>query len=1183
MAKDRVNRPGKFHATISAAVCYGVALILLPDPLHASGGWFEEAPPTLPFYLHRLPAKTIEQIESETAPKPPERTFTEYRKELEGLAARATSDAPATLVKAIDELLRRVRKPNWMAENGWAGGPALANLLHDVRDLFSGMSKENAAEVSAYFRWRLDHAADFGVSSHEEPRSRWDKPKAPPGLSAEIEQRLISASPALQPHWLYLRGALLFRTGTDAQSQEWFERVLAEHPRSPRAEAALFMSARCQLSRSRGSEYTQRDPVLMEENIPRAEQLFNSYLETYPKGRFAGDALGWLGALAFDQRQLTRALKFYIQQTELSDHPELRSAALTMCEKILSRIASAPDDAAFNEVARHPREAMALLYLIVNTTEADDFDGGVDEPEVARDWRMKILPRVSKAVAAQKESYRENIWAPRYLAILAHAASGEGRQREALELLALAGSEVESHDDLLFARALVLQRAGRAPEAIENYRAFIAKFPESPLARGTRLRLALALQDNHRAGEAIVELTALSEFLKAQPESSGDRYAEDKLPGDVTDAEPAQIAQLVDTLLNFAPLPELAQPLGQADLAPNIRINLSRSVAQRHLAQEDFENARKFMTPAEWGIHAEGIEKLTREAAGTKQGSGRASKLLALGDAWAAARKKLLVVPLDTEERRAAIFRGESASAGLKRRVNGRALLPSVSFDATLENRDELRHALNWWIKAADAQPGSELAAAALWRALKAIPKIADVSPYSLVRASESNAEKLSKEIFERLRHECPNSREARELAVYWSFPSPQKETNWTYERGYYQGPGHGTDAFNAEIAKAFQFEDDPDYGRAKKWEPIMAEILSLERQAGEMEAAGFSERVRRLQENVRKQYHENNEAFILNFADDLQLFAQQPDVPPGVRARYVQLRMECLRQSAPALWDWPLLRHPQSGEDNVDRDAVLRTQIAAARRDPANAPVADFLEFLDVAVVANHLIDVPVEGVDKDGEPFTYRSRDYKLVEQLTTKFLAVHPRSPKREATLLLRARAVYMLSRPVFYKKWADWPEADRWEGAFPPRFHQREKFEAKRVLGALNDYLQPFGKGRYFSELRSYRAAVATRLRDWDRALDLTLAQLSDAAHPELRDEGLRQLANIFARLSDDGDRSSLLTSIKQREAAKKALGAYLENTRPDHPLAYLKKFVADQIGVVWPKPTDQGQEASSSAF
>jgi hypothetical protein len=154
---------------------------------------------------------------------------------------------------------------------------------------------------------------------------------------------------------------------------------------------------------------------------------------------------------------------------------------------------------------------------------------------------------------------------------------------------------------------------------------------------------------------------------------------------------------------------------------------------------------------------------------------------------------------------------------------------------------------------------------------------------------------------------------------------------------------------------------------------------------------------------------------------------------------------------------------------------------------------------------------------------------------------------------------------LSRPVFYKNWVDWPEANRWDGGFPAVYHQREPFQPDRVLAALNAYLKPYGSGRYFPEMRSYRADVAARMHDWNRALDLTVAQANDAAHPELYEDAARRLADIFAQLANEEHRAALLAAIKSRPDAVKMLAGFLTLDRNDHPLLYLKQYLADQLG------------------
>ena len=233
----------------------------------ASGGWFEEAPPTLPFYLDRLPAKTIQELDAEQDGSSATPVF-DFRKELAALTERAKSEDPAHLVAKVDELLRGLRNPATWQENG----ASLANLLHDVRDLFSASSRPQTNEMIAYLEWRV--AKEF-ADSKKERSSRWDRPDEGQ-LTTEIEEHLRTSSPQLRPHWLYLRGAALFHV-SDVRSQEAFEQLLTEFPDHPRAEAALFMDARCQLS-APGAAITRSASRVWWRRIFHARtRLFQSY------------------------------------------------------------------------------------------------------------------------------------------------------------------------------------------------------------------------------------------------------------------------------------------------------------------------------------------------------------------------------------------------------------------------------------------------------------------------------------------------------------------------------------------------------------------------------------------------------------------------------------------------------------------------------------------------------------------------------------------------------------------------------------------------------------------------------------------------------------------------------------------------------------------------------------------
>src|SRR5438046_9533584 len=144
-----------------------------------------------------------------------------------------------------------------------------------------------------------------------------------------------------------------------------------------------------------------------------------------------------------------------------------------------------------------------------------------------------------------------------------------------------------------------------------------------------------------------------------------------------------------------------------------------------------------------------------------------------IADGWVEARGLLLRAPLNTE-----LHEGATIS-GLLRRENGRTLrLPDV--EDQLDERDELHHASRWWMRAARALPGTALSAKARLKALEALPQIARASAYTEQRAREIKLENVSREIYEKLRAEPPNSPEAQRFRAYWRLPPEQKQSKET-------------------------------------------------------------------------------------------------------------------------------------------------------------------------------------------------------------------------------------------------------------------------------------------------------------------------------------------------------------------------------------------------------------------
>ena len=447
-------------------------------------------------------------------------------------------------------------------------------------------------------------------------------------------------------------------------------------------------------------------------------------------------------------------------------------------------------------------------------------------------------------------------------------------------------------------------------------------------------------------------------------------------------------------------------------------------LVQRWLAEgENFAEAKKYATPAQWsGVNAT-LEKLTAEAVSVPVGAARAAADQQLADAWANARGQVVFAPLETDKTRADVFTAYTGAeyADVRRRENGLALgLPADAINHALSSRDEWQHAFRWWQKAADAAPaGSPARARALWSALRAMPSMALVSPYSFLRAGEADWSKASRQLYDRLRRECPDSREAREFAVYYDLnppPRPSGDNTWAITADGSPDDGNGEKAVGPDPSAAAhddelptaepeyrwnlrdagsypQSGDDEDHlerDHDAKFKEILHDALGLNTPAIIADSAQMAKEVGRLRARLGAMRRGPYDLFLVNFLDDLSDFLQEPAAKliPAVIGRYFQLRTECLCVEDWGTWPGESHLPPVPGvTEGTPLNETVLNHIREAYRAPEMAAFKDYLDFLAMAVVANSSFEVPIPGEFQDAkegdepgkkEPVTYTSRDY-------------------------------------------------------------------------------------------------------------------------------------------------------------------------------------------------------------
>lgn len=1157
-----------------------ISLLALPITVLACGPFFYPAPPTLDRFPERLPVKTMRELFKETHPRPADAaTFDQLAELTRAIAAELASGSRPELMRRIDEALARNRAGEYRKR--------FANCLYDFRDL---LVQENAAipadELTEYTAWRFA-AMDWDDGFFRKPppaeswqftreqldvqRRAWEEEFS--RTATRLEAEVAKAAPALKPHWLVQAGAWCFKHERFEEAARLFEQVIVQSPKHPRAEIAQLMLARVRMEewrRAKAGDDRRGEGVSSETNDKgrAADQALTAYITAYPKGRFAPDIPGWRAGLAREQGYLTQAISLFLQQMDFADHPEIVRRAVRECEACLKAmdVSEVEEELANNgpgsvlpldEIARQPIAALAVVYHFLDAESRRDFDVMLQRFELLMDrditerylppvLRMRragreILPALAEAVARRNEHHGGEVWRPKYLAILAWAASESGEHQQAVRLCDLAGPALEESDDLLFVRAVALQRTGELAPAIEAFRRAREKFPQSPLNAETQFRIATCLRDKQEAGLAAVELLRIQTNnshlarLRNEQQQNEEGAKAEKTPPELHLA--SENDQWIDTLLQFAPLAEIERGLRVADLEPEIAKRLREILRQRHLARENFAAARRFAEPAlttgeesgrpdwlpriapesyyprelsglDWQQAVEKLERMSKEAMLAQDSSTRADKLYALAEMWASVRG-YLTLPSSEDF---GLFNNEFYEGWANRHRNARiAGFPGEKAAEELEVRDELRHAFRYYLEAADAASGTAVAARALWRANDALRRMAELSPWSAARAFETNVAALSRQLHERLKKEYPDSDEAKRLSVWWSFP-PSAELRWM--------PGDITD-HEAEVAIAEAFrgggqDAEVSFFWDEYWE-FGRRLQQLATNAGTWDTAKLLDELAAIRREFLPKFAGPRGSWVINHLDDLTLFLHEPGLTPSVRAKYFAAR---LSDASPGL------------------------------DDPEMQPWLDYLTFL--ALTREQGPEDPATG-KQIVRPMSERMRE----------FLNKFPRSRKREAALARLAVATVREARGHTGVVSTEWPEAPKLGGYKEVTTQGGEPFDARTVFSTLDAYEQEYPNGRYAAEMRLWRGAVSINISDWNAAIDLLTATLDDGTKRDLHLDAALNLADVFMRLLEKPEtRPAIIAALVRNPSARNRLKQFVYSETLGARLRCLEKYLEE---------------------
>lgn len=469
---------------------------------------------------------------------------------------------------------------------------------NSARDQLDALgSHADAHAVGAYLSAR--RAYDGWLDARDDTKGEGEKAeKAEAVETVEAALANVPRGAGLEDNVAYLRAAMLFERGDRGDAIDAFEALAARYPKSEKREAALFNAALLWLKSSTaglGVEHAASEEACADckdEEWRKADAAFARLLREYPRGRYAGDARGWLAFLRVRVGERAEGLAEYYRMLADEQDPSARDEALRSLRLVR-------DDASEDEMGRvesilesEPRVALAYAYHEIYNAALDE-GFAVEVPEDVNPYRWckekgcsgdfyrwDEKERARRQDAAGRKSFaRVAAFATRLMRDGHGASAGgafalrvaqadlelgeDGAARELAGRALASGLAGNERASALWVRGVAEYRLGQFEASHRTFASLLKEYPEGDLAEGARRFVAMAAEESGDLEGALEQYLLL-------------KYRSD-------------VAYFVDVLMT----PEQLEDFAGRRADPETRDMLLYSLGVRYMRAHRFEEARR--------------------------------------------------------------------------------------------------------------------------------------------------------------------------------------------------------------------------------------------------------------------------------------------------------------------------------------------------------------------------------------------------------------------------------------------------------------------------------------------------------------------------------------------------------------------------------------------------------------